>query len=81
MEGLYSEPETNLYLRGLLVCHNLIRLELRFYCFHNLDNVVEVLQNCPKLQFFSIKKVFVFEDCFGSFIFFLCFINLTYFGI
>ncbi|GAU44399.1 hypothetical protein TSUD_246250 [Trifolium subterraneum] len=56
MWGRHSEPETNSYFRGFLVCQNLIQLELCFHRFHHWDNVVEVLQNCPKLQILSFEK-------------------------
>ncbi|KAK2430425.1 FBD-associated F-box protein [Trifolium repens] len=57
MLGRLSKLETSSYFRGILVCQNLIDLELSFDVFHHWDNVVEVLQSCPKLQILSFNKL------------------------
>ncbi|CAJ2652675.1 unnamed protein product [Trifolium pratense] len=55
MTGMSLQPKIHSYCRDFLVLQNLIHLEL---CYYNMDDVVKVLQNCPKLQILSVTKVF-----------------------
>ncbi|KAK2430424.1 FBD-associated F-box protein [Trifolium repens] len=48
--------EMALEYRDFLLLQNLVHLEISFNHMHHLDDVVEVLQNCPKLQILSITK-------------------------
>ena len=81
MSGMLPEPEINSYFRGFLVCQNLIQLELYFYIFHHMDNVVVVLQNCPKLQILVIEKVSCVCRLFLFLSFVECLFFKSYFGI
>ncbi|XP_045831179.1 F-box/FBD/LRR-repeat protein At4g26340-like [Trifolium pratense] len=53
MTGMSLQPKIHSYCRDFLVLQNLIHLEL---CYYNMDDVVKVLQNCPKLQILSVTK-------------------------
>jgi hypothetical protein len=69
--------EMALEYRDFLLLQNLVHLEISFNHMHHLDDVVEVLQNCPKLQILSITKVSCVCGFFVPLIFFcVCFINL-----
>lgn len=87
MFGILPEPEINSYFKGFLVCQNLIHLELYFYIFHHMDNVVEwdnvvvVLENCPKLQILVIEKVSCICRLFLFLSLFECLFFKSYFGI
>ncbi|XP_045786719.1 F-box/FBD/LRR-repeat protein At4g26340-like [Trifolium pratense] len=52
-------PEINSYYGGFPVFQNLTDLNLCFYKFNHWNDVIEVLQYCPKLQILSIFKLAV----------------------
>lgn len=58
METNLANEEINLYYKGFPVFENLTDLQLS-WCngAHDWDEVVKMLQNCPKLQTLAIKKV------------------------
>jgi hypothetical protein len=49
----------NSYYKGYPVFEDLIELRLFGFddCIHDWDDIVKMLQNCPKLQALSISKV------------------------
>ncbi|XP_003614128.3 putative FBD-associated F-box protein At5g56700 [Medicago truncatula] len=57
METNLANEEINLYYKGFSVFENLTDLQLS-WCngAHDWDEVVKMLQNCPKLQTLAIKK-------------------------
>jgi hypothetical protein len=66
--------------RDFFLLQNLVHLEISFSYMHRLDDVVKVLQNCPKLQILSITKVC--RVCgFLVCLFSLCLFHNTYFGV
>ncbi|WJX09600.1 hypothetical protein P8452_00416 [Trifolium repens] len=56
--------EINSYYGDFPVFQNLINLNIGFSKFHHWDEVVGVLQCCPKLQIFSIFKVAINKHLF-----------------
>jgi len=77
MGKILSNQEINSYYKGYPMFENLI--ELRLFWFHHgtrdliWDDVVKMLQNCPKLQALSITKVWLSSMDSYCFLFFFFF--------